>query len=152
MGADLLQAIQMRSKEVVMAEYYWSEELAPAQFREFHAFYCKEWWTSVRSFEDVTHMLSHCDLTLFCRDAHGSIIGFARVLSDFTFKAMIFDVIVADQFRGQGLGKALVDRIVTHEKLQRVKSFELYCPDKLVPFYEKLGFVKGTSSMLFNQR
>ncbi len=126
-----------------MAEYYWSEELAPAQFREFHAFYCKEWWTSVRSFEDVT---------LFCRDAHGSIIGFARVLSDFTFKAMIFDVIVADQFRGQGLGKALVDRIVTHEKLQRVKSFELYCPDKLVPFYEKLGFVKGTSSMLFNQR
>lgn len=76
---------------------------------------------------------------------------FARVLSDFTFKAMIFDVIVAGQHRGQGLGQALVGRILNHEKLKRVKSFELYCPDRLVPFYEKLGFVKGTSSLLYRQ-
>ena len=126
-----------------MIKYYWLEDLAPEQQREFHAFYSKEWWTTARTFEDVSHMLKHCDLTLFCRDTNGAIIGFARVLSDFTFKAMIFDVIVAEQCRGQGLGQALVERIINHEKLQRVKSFELYCPDRLVPFYEKLGFVKG---------
>nr|WP_286167882.1 GNAT family N-acetyltransferase [Ochrobactrum sp. MC-1LL] len=49
------------------------------------------------------------------------------------------------------MGQALVGRILNHEKLNRVKSFELYCPDRLVPFYEKLGFVKGTSSLLFRQ-
>nr|WP_276533943.1 GNAT family N-acetyltransferase [Brucella intermedia] len=101
--------------------------------------------------EDVTHMLAHCDLLLFCLDGNDRIAGFARVLSDFTFKAMIFDVIVAEEYRGQGLGQALVERILDHEKLKRVKSFELYCPDRLVPFYEKLGFVKGTSSLLFSQ-
>lgn len=134
-----------------MTNFRWMEELPVERHREFHAFYCGEWWTKERSFEDVTHMLAHCDLLLFCLDADGRIAGFARVLSDFTFKAMIFDVIVAEQHRGQGLGLALVDRILSHEKLKRVKSFELYCPERLVPFYEKLGFVKGTSSLLFNQ-
>ncbi|KXO74471.1 GNAT family N-acetyltransferase [Brucella anthropi] len=135
-----------------MTDFQWVEKLAPEQYSEFHEFYSKEWWTKERTLDDVTHMLDHCDLLLFCLDADGGIAGFARVLSDFTFKALIFDVIVSEKHRGQGLGQGLVERIVSHEKLQRVKSFELYCPERLVPFYEKLGFVKGTSSLLFNQR
>lgn len=134
-----------------MKNFQWIEELPVERYREFHAFYCNEWWTKERTLDDVTHMLGHCDLLLFCLDAKGQIAGFARVLSDFTFKALIFDVIVSEQHRGQGLGQALVERILSHEKLKRVKSFELYCPERLVPFYEKLGFVKGTSSLLFNQ-
>jgi len=134
-----------------VTNFRWMEELPAERHREFHALYSGEWWTKERSFEDVTHMLAHCDLLLFCLDADGRIAGFARVLSDFTFKAVIFDVIVAEQHRGQGLGLALVERILSHENLKRVKSFELYCPERLVPFYEKLGFVKGTSSLLFNQ-
>lgn len=134
-----------------MTDIQWIEELPAERYQEFHTFYCNEWWTRERSLEDVTHMLAHCDLLLFCLDGNDRIAGFARVLSDFTFKAMIFDVIVAEEHRGQGLGQALVERILHHEKLKRVKSFELYCPDRLVPFYEKLGFVKGTSSLLFRQ-
>lgn len=86
-----------------MTQCHWSENLQSEARREFYDFYSKEWWTAARSFEDVVHMLDHCDLTLFCYDAEGSIIGFARVLSDFTFKAMIFDVIVAEKTRGHGL-------------------------------------------------
>ncbi len=129
----------------------WLEKLPDERYREFHAFYCGEWWTKERSFDDVSHMLTHCDLLQFGIDSEGRIIGFARVLSDFTFKAMVFDIIISKQHRGLGLGKALVERILSHERLKYVKSFELYCPDRLVPFYEKLGFVKGTSSLLFNQ-
>ncbi|MEN5297469.1 GNAT family N-acetyltransferase [Brucella sp. TWI559] len=134
-----------------MTDFHWSEYLPPEAHREFDSFYRKEWWTAARSFEDVIKMLKHCDLTLFCRDQNDEIIGFARVLTDFTFKAMIFDVIVAEQTRGQGLGKMLVQRLLNHEKLRGVSSFELYCPDRLVPFYKKLGFVKGSSALLFNQ-
>ncbi|NNU60153.1 N-acetyltransferase [Brucellaceae bacterium VT-16-1752] len=134
-----------------MMDFRWEEMLTPEQYREFHAFYSKEWWTRERSFEDVVQMLNHCDVLVFCFDDADKIAGFARVLSDFTFKAMIFDVIVSDHHRGRGLGQAIVNRVLGHEKLQRVKSFELYCPDRLVPFYEKLGFVRGTSALLFNQ-
>ena len=135
-----------------MTDFQWVEKLAPEQYSEFHEFYSKEWWTSERTLDDVTNMLAHCDLLLFCLDAESRIAGFARVLTDFTFKAMVFDVIVSEKHRGRGLGQALVERVLNHEKLERVKSFELYCPEQLVPFYEKLGFVKGTSSLLFNQR
>lgn len=31
------------------------------------------------------------------------------------------------------------------------QSFELYCPERLVPFYEKQGFVKGSSCLMFHQ-
>ena len=134
-----------------MTNFQWAEKLAPEQYREFYEFYSKEWWTKERTVEDVAHMLAHCDVLIVCLDADGRIAGFARVLSDFTFKAMIFDVIVAERYRGHGLGPALVERILRHERLKRVKSFELYCPDRLAPFYEKLGFVKGTSSLLFKQ-
>jgi len=134
-----------------MTDFHWIDDLPTEAYREFYSFYSKEWWTATRQFEDVVHMLEHCDLTLFCRDSSGEIIGFARVLTDFTFKAMIFDVIVAEKVRGQGLGRMLVQRILSDEKLSRVSSFELYCPDRLVSFYEKLGFVKGASSLLFNQ-
>jgi len=134
-----------------VTNFQWIEELPAERYREFHRFYCNEWWTKERTLEDVTHMLAHCDVLLFCLDAGGEIAGFVRVLTDFTFKALIFDVIVSEKHRGQGLGQALVERVLNHEKLRRVKSFELYCPERLVPFYQKLGFVKGTSSLLFNQ-
>ncbi len=134
-----------------MTDFHWAEKLTPEQYREFYAFYSKEWWTRERSFEDVIHMLDNCDVLVFCFDDAGNIAGFARVLSDFTFKATIFDVIVSDHHRGQGLGQGIVKRVLAHKKLERVKSFELYCPDRLVPFYEKLGFGKGTSALLFNQ-
>ncbi len=48
-------------------------------------------------------MLVHCDLIIACCDMQDRVIGFARVLTDYTFKALIFDVIVDESDRGQGL-------------------------------------------------
>ena len=66
--------------------------------------------------------------------------GFARVLTDYVFKAFIFDVIVAENRRGSGLGKTLVSLVLNHEKLRSVKQFELYCLPEMSGFYEQLGF------------
>ncbi len=93
-----------------MTDFRWVEKLAPEQYREFHEFYSKEWWTAERTLDDVMHMLAHCDLLLFCLDAESRIAGFARVLSDFTFKALIFDVIVSEKHRRQGRGRLLSNR------------------------------------------
>ena len=95
-------------------------------------------------------MLVHCDLIIACCDMQDRVIGFARVLTDHTFKALIFDVIVDETTRGQGLGQEIVSRIIRHPDLQKVQSFELYCPERLVPFYEKQGFVKGSSCLMFH--
>ena len=66
--------------------------------------------------------------------------GFARVLTDFIFKAIIFDVIVSKPYRNKGLGNQLMDQILKHPNLQSVKHFELYCLPEMVQYYEKYNF------------
>ena len=126
----------------------WIEQFSEDRRHRLYEFYRKEWWTQERAFEDVTQMLEHSDIVLGCCSDAGELIGFARVLTDFTFKAMIFDVIVAEAYRGHGVGNAIIDRIRGHDRLQEVRSFELYCPDRLIPFYEGLGFARSTSALL----
>ena len=41
------------------------------------------------------------------------LVGLARATSDGAFNATVWDVLVAPQYQGQGLGKALVVRCVT---------------------------------------
>lgn len=132
-----------------MSGYTWVDGIAPEMQQEFFLLYSGEWWTADRKFDDVMSMVRHSDLVLGCCASDGKLIGFARVLTDYIFKAMIFDVIVHRDVRGHGLGKAIIDRIVGHETLQSVASFELYCPERLIPFYEKLGFAKGSATLLF---
>jgi ribosomal protein S18 acetylase RimI-like enzyme len=64
------------------------------------------------------------------------LIGFIRVLTDFIYRAFIFDVIVKPTHRNQGLGKQLLDSVVHHPQLQSVEYFGLYCLPEMVPFYE----------------
>jgi predicted GNAT family N-acyltransferase len=132
--------------------FEWIEEFDRAKREELFEFYKKEWWTEGRKFEDVMHMLDHSELCIGCCTAEGKLVGFARVLSDLTFKALIFDVIVHSEFRGFGIGRELIGRILVHAKLAKVSTFELYCPDQLLPFYSSLGFSKRSSHLLSKNR
>lgn len=62
---------------------------------------------SGREFDDIMQMIEHSDIVLGCCTEEGKLIGFARVLTDFTLKAIIFDVIVNDIYRGTELEKPL---------------------------------------------
>ena len=133
--------------------FRWIAAFEGARRQEFYDLYRKEWWTAGRGFEDVMQMVGHSDIVVgCCSNDEDKLIGFARVLTDFTFKAMIFDVIVHDDFRGQGVGSAIIHRIICDKSLEKVRGFELYCPDTLLPFYEKLGFAKRTSTLLIHER
>lgn len=64
----------------------------------------------------------------------------SRVLTNYTFKALIFDFIVANTRRGTGFGDRLMSLIKGHRDLHGIKHFELYCLPEIVPFYERHGF------------
>lgn len=49
--------------------------------------------------------------------ADGRQIGFARCVTDFATVYWLADVIIDPAYRRRGLGKALVDAVVHHEKL-----------------------------------
>jgi GNAT superfamily N-acetyltransferase len=69
----------------------------------------------------------------------GKQIGFARVVSDFATYAYIGDVFVMESYRGQGLGKWLMECIVGHPWLQGLRRWTLLTRDAH-GLYNQFGF------------
>lgn len=73
------------------------------------------------------------------RDFKYHQVGFARVVTDFTRAAYLADVFILPSYRGQGLGKWLVQSILAHPELQSV-GWTLYTDDAH-ELYKQFGFV-----------
>jgi GNAT superfamily N-acetyltransferase len=67
------------------------------------------------------------------------MVGFARVISDLTYRATIWDVIVRPSHQSRGVGKLIMRRLLDHPDLRTVTYFLLITKDKHA-FYEPLGF------------
>jgi ribosomal protein S18 acetylase RimI-like enzyme len=100
--------------------------------------YAQAPWAAGRTVEDATDMLANTDLALSVWDGP-RLVGFGRVLTDYVYRASIWDVIVDKQYQGQDIGTQIMQRILQHPSLRRVELFWLCTRDKQA-FYEKLGF------------
>jgi len=98
-------------------------------------------------------MLEHTKVTVgFCDTESKRLIAFARVLTDYVYKALVLDVIVDAGSRGQGLARALMDAVVGHPSLASVEHFELYCRPELMPLYRQWGFSDDLGDLCFMRR
>jgi GNAT superfamily N-acetyltransferase len=71
--------------------------------------------------------------------AGGKQVGFARVISDFATYAYLGDVFILDSFRGQGLGKWIMECIMRHPRLQGLRRWTLLTRDAH-GLYSQFGF------------
>ncbi|VXD14643.1 GCN5-related N-acetyltransferase [Planktothrix serta PCC 8927] len=117
------------------------QDLTPTQIQDLEKLYKQGWWSYQRTSKDIQKMLTNSDIIIGLVDSNTQkLIGFTRVLTDYTYRALIWDVLVESSYQNQGLGKKLIDEILTHPDLQEVEAFLLMCLPEMVPFYEKLGF------------
>lgn len=116
------------------------DRLTEEQKQQLHVLYQGEWWTRGRTLEETRRVVDGSQVCIGLIEPSGRLAGFTRVITDFTFKALVFDVIVAPGYRGAGLGDRLLSLVIGHERLRGVKSMELYCLPELMPFYERHGF------------
>ncbi len=75
-------------------------------------------------------------------------IGFARVLTDEVVFAYIMDVVIFDGYKGQGLGKKLMEHILEDPIIKNVLTVALKTKDAH-SLYEKFGFQKVGNSELW---
>jgi ribosomal protein S18 acetylase RimI-like enzyme len=94
-------------------------------------------WAQGRTPDDIRLMLGNTDVAVAVRDGT-RLIGFGRVLTDYVYRATIWDVIVDTDYQGQDIGTQIMQRILDHPDLKRVELFWL-CT-RSPGFYEKLGF------------
>lgn len=101
------------------------------------ALYRQAPWANTRSIADAGEMLTHTDVAITAWDG-SRLVGFGRVLTDFVYRASIWDIIVDTTYQGQDIGTQIIQRILEHPDLKRVELFWL-CT-RSPGFYEKLGF------------
>lgn len=82
-------------------------------------------------------MLGHTDVAISAWDG-GRLVGFGRVLTDYVFRASIWDVIVDRHYQSRGIGTELVEHILHYPALKEVELFWL-CT-RMPGFYERIGF------------
>ncbi len=108
-------------------------------------------WACARSLQDTTRMLAHTDVAISAWDGP-KLIGFGRVLTDYVFRASIWDVIVDRAYQDRDIGKAIIQRILTHPTLSEVELFWL-CTRRYQGFYASLGFSdKEQTGMVWDRR
>jgi GNAT superfamily N-acetyltransferase len=100
--------------------------------------YRTTWWAHDRSHEQIRRALDHSHPVVTAWDG-ATLVGFARVISDLTYRATIWDVIVRPSHQAHGVGRAIMNAILEHPDLETVTQFFLLTSDKHA-FYERLGF------------
>ncbi len=64
-------------------------------------------WAKGRTLDDAREMLRHTDVALCAWDGD-RLVGFGRVLTDFVYRATIWDVIVDEAYQKQGINLSLL--------------------------------------------
>nr|ASU54204.1 histone acetyltransferase [Hevea brasiliensis] len=68
------------------------------------------------------------------------LIGMARATSDHAFNATIWDVLIDPSYQGQGLGKALIEKLIRALLQRDIGNITLFADSQVVEFYRNLGF------------
>lgn len=103
-----------------------------------------EWWTD-RDVEAVTTAVENSTVVVGLERTGGdtdggTLVASARVVSDGVYYARLYDVVVHEAYRGQGLGERLVRETAEHPAIAGVEAVSLGCEPDLVEFYEDSGF------------
>ena len=79
------------------------------------------------------------------------LVGFARATSDGIYRATIWDVVVDCDYQGLGLGRKLVEIILSHQYMVRVERVYLSTTHQQ-GFYERMGFEQNSSTTMVLRR
>nr|GLL34106.1 serotonin N-acetyltransferase 2, chloroplastic [Ipomoea trifida] len=100
--------------------------------------------------------LEHTDALLWVEHQKAKRpVAFARATGDGVFNAIIWDVVVDPSFQGIGLGKAVMERIVTTLLEKGITNIALYSEPRVLGFYRSLGFVAdpdGITGMVYSRK
>lgn len=107
-------------------------------------------WAKQRQIEDLQLAIENSNPVVTVWDSE-RLIGCARANSDGVYRATIWDVVIHPDYQGAGLGRKLVETVISHPLLSRVERIYLMTTHQQ-KFYERIGFQenKTTTMVLYN--
>lgn len=108
-------------------------------------------WAKDRKIEDLEVAIANSEPVISAWDGK-QLIGFARATSDGIYRATIWDVVIHPDYQGAGLGRKLVQTVLSHPRMNRVERVYLMTTHQQ-HFYKRIGFEANstTTMVLYNQ-
>lgn len=115
-----------------------------------HLFNKTAFWAQERKLEELEIAIANSNPVVTVWDGDRTI-GFARANSDGVYRAAIWDVVIDPDYQGVGLGRKLVETVLTHPLVSRVERVYLTTTHQQ-SFYERIGFKRNetTTMVLYN--
>jgi GNAT superfamily N-acetyltransferase len=124
--------------ELKWKEFELSTDRKRLQPEIIHGFLKQSYWAAGRSTEVMLRSIEHSlPFGIFLQERQ---IGFARIVTDYSTFAWIADVFVDEEFRGRGVSKWLMESILAHPELQRLRRWVLATRDAH-ELYSRFGFI-----------
>ena len=117
--------------------YYISAE-KPINIDQLMPLMAQTYWAAERSKEDVLTSVQN-SVCFGAYDESDTLVGFARVVTDFVSHWYLCDVIVDEKHRGQGIGKKLIAAVVADERFAKAPA--LLKTKDAHGLYRKYGFL-----------
>ena len=106
-------------------------------------------WPNPPSPEMHLKLIAKSDHVVLAVDEEtNNVVGFVTAISDGVLSAYIPLLEVLPAYKGRGIGKELVQRML--EKLSGLYMVDLLCDPELQPFYERFGMKPAFGMMLRN--
>ena len=116
-----------------------TEGITPDQL---HGFF--EGWPDPPSPARHLEILRRSNRRILARDARsGRVVGFVTAITDGVLSAYVPLLEVLPEYRGAGLGRELMERMV--RRLEPIYMIDLTCDEDVQPFYERLGWTRYTA-------
>ena len=96
------------------------------------------YWAKNRPYKNLRKLLkgSTVVITLW---QEKRMVGFGRATSDEIYRAVLWDIVVADDLQGQGLGRQVVEALLATASVKEVERIYLMTTNSK-DFYEQIGF------------
>ena len=103
-------------------------------------------WAQNRSQNSIRAMLKNSDVVISIWHKK-SLVGFGRATSDYIYRAVLWDVVIANNFQGAGIGKLLIAALMKSNAIKSVEKVYLMTTNRS-DFYQQMGFVELSKQTL----
>ena len=103
-------------------------------------------WAKGRSIKRLRMMLSKSTVVITIWKGK-KLIGFGRANSDYIFRSVLWDIVVANENQGEGVGSLLIDTLINSPEIRDVEKIYLMTTH-YSNFYENKGFQFSSNQKL----